>query len=253
VSSVRRFLLRTLPPGILLVVLLGCGASTVPSIHSEPERLTVARQLMEKRQWMVASDLLKSYIANSAGSKDVDEAIELLGECLLHNKDWAGATVEFERLLRDYPESDSAGSAAYGLGEAYYGQSRGPDFDQEMTAKAIEQWQSYLRDYPEHWLNPKANERLAVARRKVATKLLTTARLYSKMGFYEPSRIYFERVEHDFGDLDIAADAMMGLAQIDMKRGRNAEAIARLQVVEERFHGQPVAARAARERARLEH
>ena len=63
----------------------------------------------------------------------MDEAIYLLGHCYLRSKDYPNAQVEFERLLRDYPESDSSGSAAYRLGEALRGQSRPADFDQDFT------------------------------------------------------------------------------------------------------------------------
>ena len=57
--------------------------------------------------------------------------------------------------MRDYPESDSTPSAAFRLGEAWYGQARPPDFDQEFTTKALAQWRNYHDTYPDHWLSPR--------------------------------------------------------------------------------------------------
>lgn len=249
-----RRLARTLPLWISIVLALtlgGCGASTMPVVRSESERLDVARQMMAKRQWLIASDLLKTFIANNPGHANVDEAIFLLGETYLQLKDWPSAAVEFERLLRDFPESDSSGSASMRLGDALFGQTRPTDFDQEYTRKALEQWQAYLRDHPGHWLNGQAKMKVATARRRLASKLIDTARLYLKQNLYEPSRLYFQRVEREYGDLDIVGDAWIGLAQLDARQGRKDQALASLSRVEERFPGTELAARAARERTRL--
>lgn len=209
--------------------------------------------MMDKRQWTYAADLLKTYVADNPGGSSVDEAIYRLGLCDLALKDWPAAAVEFERLLRDYPESDSSGSAALRLGDALFGQARGPDFDQDFTQKAIQQWTSYLRDYPGHWLNPEGERKLAMARQRMATKLLDTARLYMKLHLLDPARVYYERVVNEYSDLDLVGDAWMGLAQIDTQIGNKDAAVQSLLRVEERFPGRPIAARAAQERSRLGH
>src|SRR5262249_53328889 len=174
----------------LALALAGCGAGTLPAVHSEPERLTLARHAMDQHEWSVAAELLKSYIANNAGSREGDEAIYRLGVCYLKSREYASAQVEFERLLRDYPESDSSGSAAFRLGEALWGQARPPDFDQDLTQKALEQWQSYLRSYPDHWLAPEGRRRVAAARSRLATRLTTVGNPYLKLRLPEPARMY---------------------------------------------------------------
>src|SRR5574341_524969 len=133
--------------------LAGCAASTLPHVTSDADRLDAARRLAKEREWLSAIDVLKTYIERNAGSASVDEAIYLLGECYLLSKDYPNAVVEFERLQRDYPESDSSGAAAFRLGEALFGQSRPVDFDQDFTTRALEQWIGYRRDYSGHWLN----------------------------------------------------------------------------------------------------
>lgn len=238
---------------VATTTLTGCGASVLPAIHSDTERLALAKRLRDERKFSTAATLLRNYIDLNAGSADIDEAIYLLGESELGMKDWVAASASFERLLRDYPESDSAGSASFRLGEALYGQARPPDFDQDFTRRAIEQWQTYLRTYPGHWRNAEAESRIVRARTQIAEKLIATGKLYLKLKLYEPARVYFQRVESEFSDTPLVGDALIGLAICDARQGKKSEAIERLRQLESQFTGQPLAARAARERARLEH
>jgi outer membrane protein assembly factor BamD len=248
---VRRLLLA-LVLGALAGLLAGCGASTVPAVHSEPERLAQGRRALEHREYNVALELLKSYVENNAGGADVDQALELLGESHLRIKEWSEAQSQFERVLRDYPESDSAAAASFRLGEALWGQARGPAFDQEYTQKALEQWEGYLRAYPGHWQNAEGEKRRLAARARLADKLDRAGRLYLKLKRTEPARVYFQRVLDEYPDSAFAPDAILGLALADAQAGKRDEALAALRDLETRFAGRPVALRAAKELARLE-
>jgi len=236
----------------LAPLLAGCAAVTIPAVHSEPERLDLARRMARNRDWANAIELLKTYIDRNVGSARVDEAIYLLGECYLKTKDYPNAAVEFERIGRDFPESDSSAAASFGLGEALYGQSRPPDFDQDYTKKALDQWERYRREYTWHWRLPEAEQRVAKCRAQLASKLINTAELYLKLRQTQAARVYFQQVDEDYSDTPLIGDAMIGLARCDALDGRTADAIAYLKDLETRFRGQPLAARAARERARIE-
>lgn len=236
---------------VLAAIAAGCSAGVMPAVHSEAERLSLAQRMLDQHKYPSAIELLKGYIQNNAGSADVDQAIFLLGEAYLRTKEWPSAAVEFERLMRDYPESDSTPSASFRLGEATFGQARPPDFDQEHTVKAIEQWRNYRRDYPGHWLNDEADRRIAVARNRLGTKLLSTGRLYIKLRLPGPARAYFERVENEFAPSVLRGEAEFGLVQCDLQEHKQAEAIERLAAIEREYPGQPIAQRAASQRAQL--
>jgi outer membrane protein assembly factor BamD len=229
----------------------GCAAGTLPAVHSEPERLELARRMEAKGDYIDATELYKTYVANNAGSTEVDHAVYQLGRCYEMTKDWASASVEFERLLREFPESDSSGAASFRLGEALYGQARPPDFDQEFTQKALDQWRSYLAAYPGHWLNDDARHRVQLARMRLATKLVNTGDLYVKLRDLEPARSYYRRIESDYDDLPQLGDAWVGMARIDVLEHHPATAIERLKKVQTQFAGRPVATLATRELARL--
>src|SRR5262245_23540986 len=186
-TKAREWWTRCLPCFFALA-LTGCGAVMLPTIRSEGDRLSVAHRMYDDGNYGTAADLLKSFIDTNAGSAQVDDAIYLLGNCYLKQREWTLASGEFERLLRDYPESDSAGSASFRLGEALIGQSRPRDFDQEFTVKAIDQWNNYLQGYPGHWLNPEAQKRIAKWRGTLAEKLIDTGNLYLKLKLHTPAR-----------------------------------------------------------------
>jgi len=238
--------------GTLAAVLAGCGASVLPSVHSEPERLALAKQAFRKREYTVAVELLKGYIANNAGGADVDQAVELLGETYLRQKSWGEAQVEFERLLRDYPESDSAGAASYHLGEALWGQARGPDFDQEYTEKALAQWQSYLSAYPGHWLGAQGEAHAQLARARLARKLADSGTLYLKLRRFDPARLYFRRVLDEYADTPAAVQAQLGLALADALQGQRDQAIQELRDLQSRFPHARETREAAKELKHLE-
>jgi outer membrane protein assembly factor BamD len=214
--------------------------------------MALARRLMEQRHYTNAIDLLKTYIDTNAGSADIDAAIYLLGQCYLRTKEWASASAEFERLLRDYPESDSSGAGSFALGDALFGQARGPDFDQEETTKAVTQWQSYLDKYPGHWLNDEARRRIALARSRLATKLVNAGNLYLKLKLPGPAIVYFSKVVQEYSDSPQLGEALIGLARAKAMSGKRDEAIQSLKELEAQFPGKPIAGQAARERARLE-
>lgn len=236
-----------------LFALAGCAGSSLPTIRSDTDRLAVAYRLHDDNHCAAAVELLQPYIASSGGTAQVDEAIYLLGDCYLKLKEWTLAQTELERLLRDYPESDSSGSASFGIGQALAGQTRPRDFDQEFTAKAIEQWERYLAGYPGHWRNEEARRRILESRTRLAEKLMDTGELYLKLKLPQPALVYFQKVIDEYGDTPVRPYAEFGQAMAYAKMGQWSEAINRYREIESRYPGQRLAERAAELRRRLEH
>ena len=52
--------IRVFLPVLLLLALAGCGGSVLPQIHSEPERLEVAKRMVDHKEYIQAIELLKS-------------------------------------------------------------------------------------------------------------------------------------------------------------------------------------------------
>lgn len=249
-------MLRRLRPALaaaaLAALAAGCGAAVVPQIMNDSARVPLARQLYERGDYSLAAEVLTAYAKSGAGNADIDEAIYLLGLTYLGQKDWPNAQAQFERVLRDYPESDSASSASFRLGEALFGQSRKPDFDQEFTLKALGQWQEFSRSWPEHPWAGDAAARIGVCRTRLARKLWRSGDLYLKQAYYEPAKVYFADVLREYADTPVYGDALIGMALADARLGRKDTALAVLRGLEAEFAGRPLGEQAAKWRAKVE-
>jgi outer membrane assembly lipoprotein YfiO len=231
----------------------GCGGSVLPQVHDEGGRLELARRLYAKGDAALAIEALAPFTTSGSGSANVDEAVYLLGLCHLKQKEFTEAQAEFERLLRDYPESDSAASASFRQGEALWGQSRGPDFDQEFTLRALDQWMTFRREHPDHWLAPAATKRIAEARTRLATKLYRTGDLYVKLKEYEAARGYFHDVMTEYSDTPFYGDGAIGWAVASARIGERDTAQALLKNMAEEYKGTALGNKAQRTLSEMKH
>lgn len=234
-----------------LALAAGCGGAVLPQIHDEGGRLELARRLYAKGDALLAIEVLATYSTSGSGSADVDQAVYLLGLCRLKTKDFPGAQADFERVVRDYPESDSAAAASFRIGEAMWGQSRGPDYDQEHTLKALDQWMAFRRDHSDHWLADPATRRIAEARTRLATKLYRTGDLYVRLREYEAARRYFLDVMNQYSESPLYGDALIGWAVASARLGERDTAFSVLRDLEQEFAGRPLAAKAEQTRAMI--
>jgi len=236
----------------LAALVAGCGAAVVPQIMNDSARVPLARSLYDRGDYALAAEVLTAYAQSGAGNVDIDQAVYLLGLTYLRQKDWANAQVQFERLLRDYPESDSASSAAYQLGEALFGQSRRADFDQEFTLKALAQWEEFAKAWPESPYATAAATRIGECRTRLARKLWRSGDLYLKQSYYEPAKLYFRNVLDEYADTPVYGEALIGMALADARLGRKDTALAVLRGLEAEFAGKPLGEKAAKWRAKVE-
>lgn len=236
----------------LAALVAGCGAAVVPQIMNDSARVPLARTLYERGDYALAVEVLTSYAQSGAGNADIDEAIYLLGLTYLRQRDWTNSQVQFERILRDYPESDSASSASYQLGEALFGQSRKPDFDQEFTLKALAQWEEFVKAWPDDPHASRATERIGECRTRLARKLWRSGDIYLKQAHYQPAKVYFRGILDEYADTPVYGDALIGMALADARLGQKDSALTVLRGLETEFAGKPLGAQAAKWRAKVE-
>lgn len=242
----------TLACGLLALGLAGCGAAVVPSIHSDTNRVAVARGLYDRREFALAVDVLNNYATTGTGNADIDQAVYLLGLSYIGQKDWVNAQTQFERMSRDYPESDSAGAASFQLGEALFGQSRPSDYDQEFTLKALTQYEAHLRDWPGDPYAKRSELRVAECRTRLARKLWRSGDIYVKQKLYLPAKRYFADIIEQYADTPVLGDAILGNAVADARLGKRDSALAVLRGLEEQFAGQPLGLKAAALRVKMQ-
>ena len=236
---------------VLAALIAGCGATVLPQVHNEGDRLTIARNLYAVGEYGTVVDVLSGYVTTGTGNADIDQAVYLLGLGYLHQKEFASAQAQFERIARDYPESDSANAAAYRLGVALYGQSRGADFDQEFSLKALTQWEALVQSAPDDPWAALARLRIAEGRSRLAHKLWRNGDVYLKLKLYDPAKVYFGSILRDYADTPEYGDALIGDAVANARLGHRDSALTVLAGLAKEFEGHPLGLRAAATLARV--
>lgn len=138
------------------------------------------------------------------------------------NESYITAASDFRNFRRNYPTSNFAGRSQYMVGESYYQLSPRAELDQTYTNSAISEYQYYLRLYSgdDKSLSDSAEMRILELRTKLASKFLSTAELYIKLGTRKPAMMYFERILDQYYDTKPAIEAQLRMAEIYFGRLR---------------------------------
>jgi tol-pal system protein YbgF len=99
------------------------GTSAPPAVPSSPEAKRLYQAALgdyQRGKFDLAAQGFRTYLQQAPAGDVADTAQYYLGESLYSAKDYRGAITEFERLVRDFPQSPQAPSALLKTGYAYY-------------------------------------------------------------------------------------------------------------------------------------
>jgi outer membrane protein assembly factor BamD len=213
-------------------------------------RFNEGKAAYDKEDYLDAIRIFEEIRIQAPTSAVAAEAMYLTGMSRYKMESYSAAAVDFRNVRRSYNMTAFAPRAQYMVGESYYGLSPRAELDQSYSMVAINEYQTFLRDYPqaEKSLIDSAQSRIREIRSKLAHKVLLAAELYVKTEEYKSATIYFERVLDQFYDTEFAPEAQLRIAELAYQRRKNDEAKAALAKFEERYLG--AANEAQRQRAR---
>jgi len=220
---------RLLAAGLVCAAALtaGCGGSL------KEQKAGVAdyergKAAFDRSDWFDAIADLKSYVEQYPGTEKTDDALYYLGEAYLRNKDYALASGQFDRLIRDFPQSPYQPDALFLLARCDDLSSRPTLLDQTETLRAIDRYRQFLDAYPEHAKAAEARGRVGALRARLAEKRFRNGRLYAKQHHDAAATFYLEGVLNEYGDTRWAGDAALILAEVYLRQGKREDAIAAL-------------------------
>jgi outer membrane assembly lipoprotein YfiO len=216
---------------VLAVLLAGCatGGHRPLAPAAGPDQLRVAKLRYDEHQYADAIELLKGYLQFQTGAPDLDEAHFLLGMSYYKREEWPLAGTEFQLLITDFADSPRLGDAHYWLGMAYWKQSRPAPYDQDMTRRAMAQFDRFLTLFPDHPQAHEIKQLRLTARDRLAEKANRNGRLYLKLHYWDPARYYFALVRSDYPETRWAERSLAGQAAALMGLRRMEEARALLE------------------------
>jgi outer membrane protein assembly factor BamD len=215
---------------LALLALAGCGGTIKeqPGGVADYER---GKREYDASNWLDASLDLKAFVEAYPGTERTDDALYYLGDAYFHMKDYALASGQFDRLLRDFPASPHQADATFMLARCDDLQSNSAMLDQTETERAITRYHQFLEAYPEHPKAPEAATRVAALRDKLAEKRFKNGRVYTKIRQPDAAERYFRDVLATYPESKWAAEAALALADLLVKRGKPEEALATLKGV----------------------
>ena len=213
----------SLAPLLLAVSLIvtGCGSSR-PGIEGLPGAegdFSRAKRAFEGKSWIRAVELLNAFVDAHPGSNQLDEALLMLGVAHQHTSENLLAIGDFERLIRDFPQSPLRERAEYERANSYLLDSPGPPYDPENTETALSLLRAYLTEYPDGPYADAARHGVEVCLEKLSTKAFLNGETYVRLQRYGPAVIYFEKALQTKHDFRHAGEALADLARARERLG----------------------------------
>ena len=213
---------------------------TIEEIRQEkPDAATVSQLI--KRQYEIGTAYITgtrrrffgiSVSAENAGVEILDDLVERFpyqaysDDSLYHiaayyyrREEYLEAEVVYERLIRDYPQSDWAGVAEYQIGASALSRLKGADYDFAPVEIAERRFRRYLRLYPGGDHARQADEGLAKISELRAEKLFGIAQFYQREGKTNAVRTYLQRLIRDHPETRVAVKARELLRRIVQDQG----------------------------------
>jgi len=212
---------------------LGCTYAGQTKSGGTPEAdFEAAKREYESGHYFDAVQQLEAFIDKHPGSVLVDQAIFTLGQAYAAQKDWVMAATEFERLVRDFPESRSTCDAEFLLGQCYWRQSRRAPYDQSETRRALEQLRRFQNRCLEHPSKTAADSLIGLAQDRLAEKHYRAAELYRKRKERQAAVVYCDLIVNDFPDTRWVCPARLMRADLLLQVARAEDAGADIEWLE---------------------
>jgi outer membrane protein assembly factor BamD len=214
--------------GLCVFVLLACSHhKKLTQEQSCAERFKKTQVKFEKKKWSQAKEELPDLISSCTGSPFLEQASFELAESYFRLGDWIEAQSDLTNFLKDYPGSRQYGEQAqYWLGVAVAKQVYIVQRDQSKTLEAVEEFETFLTDYPDSKYTDSAKTQLDKLKDKLAQKDFLIAKLYQKMDEPQAAAIYYKEILKEYGGRVNLRELNLKLAEcyITLKQFDEAEA-----------------------------
>jgi outer membrane protein assembly factor BamD len=191
----------------LFFLLAGCAKRPLQAPLGVQEAWTKARDLFERERYLRAQEVLSDITLNYPGTAIIDSVQYYLGRTTFEMGEYLLAADQFHRVVELYPTSPVSGDAEYYEGRCYYDEAPAYQLDQEYTNKALQIFQRFLEDYPQHRLTDSGYVYLARCREKLARKEYSAAGLYYDLGEFASAILYADYVLSNYYDSPLAGPA----------------------------------------------
>jgi outer membrane protein assembly factor BamD len=215
VHSIRSRTILVLGSALIAALAAASGCSPIPELGeaTADDTYEVGVAAAERGDYLLAIEAFKRITENTPLNELADDALLGLADAYRATMDYASAEEAYRRLMSDYPNSQLVPEAEYKLGMTFYDQSLPASLDQNMTERAISEFQYFIDTYPQSDLVTDARERIHELRTRLAYKSYSAAELYFDLHKPVAARVYLEAVVEEYPDTVWARVALLDKAR----------------------------------------
>jgi len=203
-----------------LIIMNCAGRIKITEDMTPVEQYQACKKLIEKNKNFQAIENLNQLRYKLLGTEYIDSVIFYLSKAYLQNKDYPEALINYQTVIRDYPNSDLSYISQYMIGICYSRMSLKAELDQEFTHKAIDAFQDFLETGFDSPYIDSAEVKILELQNVLAEKSFKNGLLYFKLNRYEAAEIYFRDILLNYYHSDWTDDSYyyMALTYINMEK-----------------------------------
>ena len=104
----------------------------------------------------------------------------------------------FNKVVKNYPDSEWVASAKFQIASCRAALSKGVDYDHGAASEAKKKFEDIVKEYPDAVLSEKAEKGIDELNEKEAASNYNTARFYEKQNNYNAAKIYYGDVVKNY-------------------------------------------------------
>jgi len=161
-----------------------------------------------------AVQIFQSVIDNAPFGQYAVRAQFMIGECYKKSEQYNEAAKAFKKLVDEYPDSDMVVQAKYEIAQSTYLASLKPEYDQELTDDAIQEFKKVAMERGEPTISDEAMRAIIMLEEKKAEGLFKTAKFYQGQKHYKSAAIYYEEILEKYPGSQFSELAFSSLSDI---------------------------------------
>ena len=198
---------------LVLTLLVGCGSGGKFKGPGAEGDFLHGKNLYENGRCFQAAEALQTFLSQHPGSVLVDEAIYYLGMSRKCLGEYILARDEFDRLLREFPQSEHREDAEWNRALCFHESRHSADRDPEPTEQAIRAFQAYRDHYPNGTYRAEADRFIRDSTGRLAKKAYENGKTYVMLRQYPAAAIYFAKSLQVQWDSEIAPKVQLALVK----------------------------------------
>jgi len=162
-------------------------------------------------------EIFRTVIKNAPYGEYASTSQYKIGLYLQEKNMYLEARDEFEKTINDYPGTEWAKAARYQIALVDAIRSTGAGYDQAVTETAVEEFENFVKTYPDADLSEKAKEHIHELRDKEAENHFLIARFYEKQKKYKAAKIYYNVVVEKYRQSSWSKKALEKIRELNIK------------------------------------